>query len=690
MGCGTADSQIIDRADDIDNEDEILNELYGEKVFYDKQTDVYISEKAYKPDPGERTGGAKTLASTFVEPAKHPAFNPDEPEDNYELEYVYGYRGYDCRQNLYFTESGRVAYCVASLGVVLDPHTNTQRFFAAGHSTKQPASQYHDGDVVCLAVSSDRKLAATGQAGKKPVLNVWDVETGALRCSHAVTQKLAKAIVCCAWSASGRHIAFADKHDKYNIYVIDAATGKLVFTKPNDGQQIIDIAWSKNQHNNLFAVCGIKNIGFWTIGGYCTRGAGQGKKSFAALTFDENDTCYAGGFNGNIYAFKKAALSNTVTAHKGAIISICWSSDRLYTGGTDNYILIFDNTFRYLNRIYTKSCPRSLDIRDDNLLVGLRDGSISLVPTSEAVLTNYLMKSHHDGEVWGLNITEDGNVITAGDDNKVMVWAPSERRNKVVGAIKVLENGSEKVEERAAHKASAVTMLSSDQCARAVAVNAKTAEVALGLNNGQVQIRDIGGIDVVKKSVKAGERWIEAMAYSPNGEHLAVGTHDSAVVLYSTDTYHQTRTAKVDSTPVISLDWSNDSKYIRVVSQSNKYLFFTVDNMEQDPNGAANTKGLDWATQSCKLGWSVQGIFEGNNDFGEINGVAISSKEKLIACGNDNGVISIFRNPCLKGSKAKKLYGHTHSVVRVKFGLNDQHIFSVGGQDKTLMQWRKC
>eukprot|EP00826_Nyctotherus_ovalis_P052027 TRINITY_DN654_c0_g1_i10.p2 TRINITY_DN654_c0_g1~~TRINITY_DN654_c0_g1_i10.p2 ORF type:complete len:113 (-),score=36.30 TRINITY_DN654_c0_g1_i10:10-348(-) len=112
--------------------------------------------------------------------------------------------------------------------------------------------------------------------------------------------------------------------------------------------------------------------------------------------------------------------------------------------------------------------------------------------------------------------------------------------------------------------------------------------------------------------------------------------------------------------------------------------------MKQDTSGASNTKGVEWATQTCKFGWSVQGVFEGDPDFSQVNGVGMSSNEKLIVTGNDYSAVSIFRNPCLNNSKSKKLYGHSEHVVRVKFGLDDQYIFSVGGQDKTLMQWKKC
>lgn len=55
------------------------------------------------------------------------------PEHQLRLEWVYGYRGNQCRSNLHYTASGEVVYFVAGVGVVHDVATEKQRFFL-GHS----------------------------------------------------------------------------------------------------------------------------------------------------------------------------------------------------------------------------------------------------------------------------------------------------------------------------------------------------------------------------------------------------------------------------------------------------------------------------------------------------------------------------------------------------------------------------
>ena len=39
----------------------------------------------------------------------------------------------------------------------------------------------HTDDVLCLAISPDRKLVATGQLGTKPSIIIWDAETCATK-----------------------------------------------------------------------------------------------------------------------------------------------------------------------------------------------------------------------------------------------------------------------------------------------------------------------------------------------------------------------------------------------------------------------------------------------------------------------------------------------------------------------------
>lgn len=70
------------------------------------------------------------------------------------------YRGYDCRSNLFYTQTGEIVYHVAAVGVVYNRQQNTQRFYLG-----------HDDDILCLAIHPLKDYVATGQVGFVVICN---------------------------------------------------------------------------------------------------------------------------------------------------------------------------------------------------------------------------------------------------------------------------------------------------------------------------------------------------------------------------------------------------------------------------------------------------------------------------------------------------------------------------------------
>ena len=66
--------------------------------------------------------------------------------------WMLSYRGYDCRSNLFYTQTGEIVYHVAAVGVVYNRQQNTQRFYMG-----------HDDDILCLAIHPLKDYVATGQ-----------------------------------------------------------------------------------------------------------------------------------------------------------------------------------------------------------------------------------------------------------------------------------------------------------------------------------------------------------------------------------------------------------------------------------------------------------------------------------------------------------------------------------------------
>ena len=102
-------------------------------------------------------------------------------------------------------------------------------------------------------------------------------------------------------------------------------------------------------------------------------------------------------------------MAKAIKAHGAGVTAIVASEGRLVSGGKDKRICIISaqgGAFKLEKFIdISSSFPRSLDLFNGNLLVGLRNGSIVEFKdalTEENPAEKVLMQSHFEGEVWGL------------------------------------------------------------------------------------------------------------------------------------------------------------------------------------------------------------------------------------------------------------------------------------------------
>jgi hypothetical protein len=111
----------------------------------------------------------KKTAERMVPPRFKNAPNV-KPASTLELEWVHGYRGFDCRNNIaYANQSGtQVAFTAAALGIVQDnthPAARTQHYYGE-----------HGDDVLCLASfarADGSTVLASGEIGKKPAIYLY-------------------------------------------------------------------------------------------------------------------------------------------------------------------------------------------------------------------------------------------------------------------------------------------------------------------------------------------------------------------------------------------------------------------------------------------------------------------------------------------------------------------------------------
>lgn len=208
---------------------------------------------------------------------------------------------------------------------------------------------------------------------------------------------------------------------------------------------------------------------------------------------------------------------------------------------------------------------------------------------------------------------------------------------------------------------------------------------------GKVSIRLMSDLDKKVKTLKDAEEWSEVIRYSPCARYLAVGSHDNCIFVYDVEKdYSLYCKFNKHNSFVTSLDWSVDSTYIRSVCGAYEKLYFNVKDKTFDSAGLSNTKEYQWASYSAKIGWDVEGIYPSGEDGSHINGVDVSKDMKLIATSDDFGLLNVYRYPCVNiKHKARSYCGHSEHVVRAVFTPDGDRLFTIGGYDKAVIQWRR-
>ena len=103
---------------------------------------------------------------------------------------------------------------------------------------------------------------------------------------------------------------------------------------------------------------------------------------------------------------------------------------------------------------------------------------------------------------------------------------------------------------------------------RSIAFNEKYQHLAVSNNNGDVTILDYKDFSKRLAFLRDPMEWNEVMAYSPDQEYLAVGSHDDKVYIYSTKDYKLHGAISGPSSAILCIDWTRDSKSIRFADQA--------------------------------------------------------------------------------------------------------------------------
>ncbi|CAK4077358.1 unnamed protein product [Aphanomyces euteiches] len=349
-------------------------------------------------------------------PPANAAAEPDttiSPEQ-LEIDWIYGYRCHDCRNNLKYTKQGKMVYPIAKVVVIFDTKAWSQRHF-----------KQHQDEVLCLTTHPSLDIVATGEGGKYPSIHIWQphnlVVLSTLRGIHK------RGVVEVAFNPAGNVLASAGSDNDNSIVLYDWELGVVLSNVKSGDQKIFGLAF--NPSNTTFLALSKQSVLFYGIQGrnLVRKHAIMGKRGylqpFLSVVFLQQDAI-VGSTSGELYKFKGIELITIVPAHTRSVAALCVNGSSLCSGGRDGLIKLWSAELECLSE--WNSCDqmpiRSLVWQNQSILVGSRDSAIREISSSDGSV-QICIEMHFKGEVQGLAIhpTKD-KVMTVADDGTLRIW----------------------------------------------------------------------------------------------------------------------------------------------------------------------------------------------------------------------------------------------------------------------------
>ncbi|XP_037293289.1 echinoderm microtubule-associated protein-like 2 isoform X5 [Manduca sexta] len=606
-----------------------------------------------------------------------PAKVAPPPQNKLKLEWVYGYRGKDCRSNLYLLPTGEIVYFVAAVVVLFNVEEQCQRHYTG-----------HTDDVKCLAVHPNKLIIASGQCAghdrldARPHVRVWNSVSLATLAVIGAGQ-MERSVSCITFSRAdgGTLLAAVDDGPDHTISVWEWQRHDKghCLTETKCSVDTVVAAEFHPLDRNQIVTCGKNHIAFWTLdqtnmlykrmGIFETR---DKPKYVTCLAFNHNGDVLSGDSSGNITVWARG--TNTAArlvrgVHDGAVFSLAALKDGavLSAGGKDGRLVLFDaHLHAPLRETVIEGHYGGVRVvaegRGSQLYIGttkncILHGDLEL-GFSPAVLG-------HVDELWGLACHPTlPQFVTAGWDRLLQLW----------DGLSHSTVWSKDIEERA-------------QCC---AWSTDGGVIAVGCLSGKWMVYDPHSRELLTQHHDGSEP-IQTIQYSPDNKMVALGSRDNFIYVYRVDDngsrYSRLGKCLGHSSYITHLDWSEDSQYIRSNSGDYELLFWNATTCRQ-VTSATSVRDVTWSTNTCPITYNTIGVWPENADGTDINSCTRSHDSRLVATGDDFGKVKLFAYPVTQPKSLCHQYGgHSSHVTCVRFAADDSRLLSAGGLDTAVMQW---
>ncbi|CAM1304413.1 Uncharacterised protein g3757 [Pycnogonum litorale] len=606
------------------------------------------------------------------------------PDKRLRVDWVHGYQGQRGTNNLLVLPSGEMVYYVAAVVVLYHRHHNSQRHYLG-----------HTEDVTCMALHPFSEVIATGQrSGKTQVtlshVRIWDPET---LTTHAILglNEFDYGIesLCFGDNSDGTYLAVVDSSEEHVMSVWNWRD-EIVLGKASAQREVLSGVAFHPSEENLIITYGKQHLCIWKRhkDGIFDRSdivkPQHSTKHVTALQFSPDGDIIAGDTDGYLTIYTRTQdepdgtswfVSKEFRAHEKNVSTLFLLSEGtlLSIGGHDRnrQVKAWDAHNRY-RHITQSSIPPSAGavVSMYPQKPGSGDGDIYIGTSRNMIMEGCVQRKFktvvqgHYKPVTGIaSHPQEISFISVAHDRNVFKWSSEQIDWKV--------------------------QVESD--CNAVAVHPNGNVVSVACVNGKVVVLNIdNGMHVATIPITNGS--VSTIKYSPDGSFMAIGSQLGNIYIYTSldkgFSYRRYNTLK-GKIPIATIDWSADGLFLQAAATDNTLAFWDIRSPQQirDPSF---TMDMDLHTQSSVMGYSLQGIWDNDHVKSEsINLASARSSEKdIVAVGDNEGYIRLFRYPCFSRKAAfyeEKQYSSHISCL--DFLRDDAYMVSVGGLDGAIIKW---
>ncbi|KAH8097209.1 hypothetical protein JL720_91 [Aureococcus anophagefferens] len=658
-----------------------------------------MEDRAARPSPPWLSSVA------FLEPAEAPEDAPSTtPDECLELEWVHGFNA-QRRQNVFYTKRSFLVYSAGAVGVVLDPSNRRQTFYNG-----------HTDLIECLRVyhAAHDTYVATGQLGVTPKVTVWSCNT--LEVLSTMRGLHAAGVVHVDFSGDGELLATvgalsggaSDAAPTQLVAIYEWRKARVVFAaRVAAATLVLDCRFIQGRD---LVTCGVNHVHFWWERGdtyyqekglLCRKTQPQPFLCVAA----PGDKVVCGAASGHLLVWEGRTCAKTFKVHSGAVTCLYAVGEAqgaarpgLVSASTDGKVQMWalEKGDLELGATFDVAALGGLshgihgvcwDPTKNKLGVATDAAEIFEISASEghSLHAAPVVVGHSERRLSGLaaHPKNDHEVASVGDDKLVYVWHADEHRV------------DRSVAPDTARKSSTRLQSTTAPCSPWASA-AWTTRGKRQRKDGAYVVLDSETLTIIHEA-RDSKMPITAVAFSPDGLTLALGSEDRALYLYNVGDFAATTKCRGHKGRVLQLDWSGDSKYLQ----------------STDDLGGAATCIFGWPLKGC---WpsddlcgiqifnptSISLVEFGTGDDGPDDGCFLAAAARLpgaeadggppghlLATTDNYGRVKLWRYPVVAKDAIGQDYGaHAAPGGAVVFTHDGKRLFSTSRGDGCVFEWR--